>query len=311
MSIVLMAIPGPPVMDAETAEQVRGLMAKGFAGTIFLTTDDCQACAGRAAARARRGVIAEEPEERPPYGIDSEACADPSGNHLRFDADHVEMAAVWTTPPGPTLRGRRRVRLTTGGAPKMARHQNAAGRTTTRRWSALPFRFAGLLSGRYAIASGTRVFELRWRRRSIDAIDARQLSEPVAMVRDGRRVLWYFHDRFYWEDDDLTGVDVAALVFQREERSAPPPGERPLAGCRAAPAGRRRAREKACADPRLELRRKAVAHERDGGACRQCGATFDLQYDPRAAGSRWAGRAPTRTCSCCAASATSSKGDSL
>ncbi len=30
-------------MDDETAEQVRTLMAKGFAGTVFLTTDDCQA----------------------------------------------------------------------------------------------------------------------------------------------------------------------------------------------------------------------------------------------------------------------------
>src|SRR5947208_15059749 len=43
IAIVLMAIPGPPVMDAETAEQVRTLMAKGFAGTVFLTTDDCHA----------------------------------------------------------------------------------------------------------------------------------------------------------------------------------------------------------------------------------------------------------------------------
>src|SRR6267378_1386120 len=42
-AIVLMAIPGPPVMDADTAEQVRTLVAKGFAGTVFLTTDDCQA----------------------------------------------------------------------------------------------------------------------------------------------------------------------------------------------------------------------------------------------------------------------------
>src|ERR687891_2858545 len=42
IAIVLMAIPGPPVMDDETAEQVRTLMAKGFAGTVFLTTDDAQ-----------------------------------------------------------------------------------------------------------------------------------------------------------------------------------------------------------------------------------------------------------------------------
>ena len=40
---MLMAIPGEPVMDSETADQVRDLMAKGFAGTVFLTTDDCQA----------------------------------------------------------------------------------------------------------------------------------------------------------------------------------------------------------------------------------------------------------------------------
>ena len=32
-SIVLMAIPGPPVFDAETAEQIRELMGKGAAGT--------------------------------------------------------------------------------------------------------------------------------------------------------------------------------------------------------------------------------------------------------------------------------------
>ena len=43
INIVLMAIPGPPVMDEDTAAQVRDLMAKGFAGTVFLTTEDCQA----------------------------------------------------------------------------------------------------------------------------------------------------------------------------------------------------------------------------------------------------------------------------
>src|SRR5215475_9836246 len=43
VSIVLMAIPGPPVMDEATRDQVSEVMAKGFAGTVFLTTDDCQA----------------------------------------------------------------------------------------------------------------------------------------------------------------------------------------------------------------------------------------------------------------------------
>ena len=80
VAIVLMAIPGPPVMDAETAEQVRALMAKGFAGTIFLTTDDVHASYEQLKGR---GVdFTETPEERP-YGIDS-AFRDPSGNSIRL-----------------------------------------------------------------------------------------------------------------------------------------------------------------------------------------------------------------------------------
>ena len=43
VAIVLMAIPGPPLMDPGTAGQVRSLMAKGFAGTIFLATGDIHA----------------------------------------------------------------------------------------------------------------------------------------------------------------------------------------------------------------------------------------------------------------------------
>jgi predicted enzyme related to lactoylglutathione lyase len=79
-AVVLMAIPGPPVMDDETAGQVRDLMAKGFAGTLFLTTDDCRA---KYQELKRRGVeFVEEPEERP-YGIDC-GFRDPSGNHLRL-----------------------------------------------------------------------------------------------------------------------------------------------------------------------------------------------------------------------------------
>jgi predicted enzyme related to lactoylglutathione lyase len=80
VSIVLMAIPGPPVMDEETAEQVRALMAKGFAGTVFLTTDDCQASYEE--LKGRGVEFTETPEERP-YGIDS-GFRDPSGNSIRL-----------------------------------------------------------------------------------------------------------------------------------------------------------------------------------------------------------------------------------
>ncbi len=80
IAVVLMAIPGPPVMDAETTKEVRTVMAKGFAGTIFLETDDCRAAYDE--LRGRGVEFAEAPEERP-YGIDA-AFRDPSGNNIRL-----------------------------------------------------------------------------------------------------------------------------------------------------------------------------------------------------------------------------------
>ena len=80
ISIVLMAIPGPPVMDPATAEQVRALMAKGFAGTVFFTTDDVHA--DYELLQSRGVEFSEAPEERP-YGIDS-GFHDPSGDSFRL-----------------------------------------------------------------------------------------------------------------------------------------------------------------------------------------------------------------------------------
>ena len=80
VAIVLMAIPDPPVMDSESAEQVRALMAKGFAGTIFLTTDDVHSAYEELKGR---GVEFTEPPEERPYGIDS-GFRDPSGNSFRL-----------------------------------------------------------------------------------------------------------------------------------------------------------------------------------------------------------------------------------
>jgi predicted enzyme related to lactoylglutathione lyase len=87
-AVVLMAIPGPPVMDEESAAGVRDLMAKGFAGTLFLTTEDCRASYEE--LRARGVEFSEEPTERP-YGIDA-GLRDPSGNSLRL-TQVMEVAA--------------------------------------------------------------------------------------------------------------------------------------------------------------------------------------------------------------------------
>jgi uncharacterized glyoxalase superfamily protein PhnB len=80
ISIVLMAIPGPPIMDDATRVQVSEVMAKGFAGTVFLTTDDCQAAYEK--LRCKGVEFTEEPHEMP-YGIDC-GFRDPSGNSVRL-----------------------------------------------------------------------------------------------------------------------------------------------------------------------------------------------------------------------------------
>jgi catechol 2,3-dioxygenase-like lactoylglutathione lyase family enzyme len=80
ISIVLMAVPGPPVMDPGTADQVKALMAKGFAGTVFFTTEDVEADYEQ--LRSRGVEFSETPEERP-YGIDC-GFHDPSGNSFRL-----------------------------------------------------------------------------------------------------------------------------------------------------------------------------------------------------------------------------------
>ena len=79
-AVVLMAIPGPPMMDAETQEAVRGLMSKGLRAPSSCTTDDCRASYEE--LKARGVEFTEAPEERP-YGIDS-GFRDPSGNALRL-----------------------------------------------------------------------------------------------------------------------------------------------------------------------------------------------------------------------------------
>lgn len=87
-ALVLMAIPAPPIMDPDSAREILALMAKGFAGTVFLTTDDVHA---KVAELKERGVdFTEEPEERP-YGIDS-GFRDPSGNSIRL-TQVAEIAA--------------------------------------------------------------------------------------------------------------------------------------------------------------------------------------------------------------------------
>ena len=79
VALVLMAVPGPPVFDAETRDQIQSLMAKGAAGGLFFVTEDVR---GTFEELKSRGVeFLQEPTEQP-YGIDA-GFRDQSGNQFR------------------------------------------------------------------------------------------------------------------------------------------------------------------------------------------------------------------------------------
>ena len=80
VAIVLMAVPGAPVFDDETRQQILDLLAKGASGGLFFATEDCRASYEELAAR---GVeFTQEPTDQP-YGVDA-GFRDPSGNQFRM-----------------------------------------------------------------------------------------------------------------------------------------------------------------------------------------------------------------------------------
>ena len=80
IAITLMAVPGPPVFDESTREQIHALMAKGASGGLFFATDDCRASYEQ--LKSRGVEFQQEPTEQP-YGIDA-GFRDPSGNSMRM-----------------------------------------------------------------------------------------------------------------------------------------------------------------------------------------------------------------------------------
>lgn len=68
VGLVLMPVPGPPMLDPESSAALAGLVAKGAGGTLFLETDDCRramtSCppaASPSTTRQRRSPMASTP----------------------------------------------------------------------------------------------------------------------------------------------------------------------------------------------------------------------------------------------------------
>jgi catechol 2,3-dioxygenase-like lactoylglutathione lyase family enzyme len=69
-------LPGPPMLDAATAQSVRAIVAKGAMPPLVLSVDDCRAaCTGM---RERGVEFTQEPMDR--YGTVDAGFRDPSGN---------------------------------------------------------------------------------------------------------------------------------------------------------------------------------------------------------------------------------------
>jgi len=78
-SITLMAVPGPPVFDEDTRQQIQQLLAKGASGGLFFATGDLQKTYEE--LKSQGVEITQEPTEQP-YGLDA-GFRDASGNHFR------------------------------------------------------------------------------------------------------------------------------------------------------------------------------------------------------------------------------------
>jgi predicted enzyme related to lactoylglutathione lyase len=78
--LVLMPVPGPPMLDPDSSTSLAELVAKGAGGTLFLETDDCEASYKELSAR---GISFNDPPTAQAYGIDT-SFRDPSGNNIRL-----------------------------------------------------------------------------------------------------------------------------------------------------------------------------------------------------------------------------------
>jgi hypothetical protein len=109
-------------------------------------------------------------------------------------------------------------------------------------------------------------------REEFAAMGNNQQRVPVPLAQVGERTYWWFQNRFYWDNDDLAVQEVYALLVTRQQRERQRiQMAQAVVAIGAAP---RPASRTAIPDDV-----KQFVFARDGGRCRQCGSTSDLQFD--------------------------------
>jgi hypothetical protein len=112
----------------------------------------------------------------------------------------------------------------------------------------------------------------RLARDEFEAMCNGQQRVPVAVGQVGERTFWWFQNRFYWDNDGLAQQEVYALLVTRQQRERQ---RIQMAQATVAIGAAPRPASRATIPDDV----KQFVFARDGGRCRQCGATNDLQFD--------------------------------
>jgi hypothetical protein len=105
-----------------------------------------------------------------------------------------------------------------------------------------------------------------------DAARNKQLDYPVRITRIADRTYWQFQNFFYWDNDGLKVEQIHALLVTRQQRErARIERAEAMVSQGFVNSGNQR--------DAIPDDLKQYVWTRDGGKCRSCGATSELQFD--------------------------------